>query len=58
MEIRKSDDDFYSKQGNNNARVGVVRDCYSRNCGPVGRAVIDLRGAGFSVDTSVSRQIS
>ncbi|XP_046345123.2 uncharacterized protein LOC124125804 [Haliotis rufescens] len=54
MEIRQSDDDFYSKEGNKSARVGEVRDCYSRNCGPVGRAVIDLRGTGFSLDTGVT----
>ncbi|XP_046552714.1 uncharacterized protein LOC124262273 [Haliotis rubra] len=54
MAIFKSDQTFYNKTGVMSAAVGSVRDCYSENCGPVGRAVIDLRGTGLSVSDSVT----
>ncbi|XP_067654399.1 uncharacterized protein [Haliotis asinina] len=54
MAVSKGDRRFYNKTGGNIADVGHVRDCYSRDCGPVGRAVIDLRGTGLSVRDSVT----
>ncbi|XP_067655495.1 uncharacterized protein [Haliotis asinina] len=54
MTVLKRDHNFYNKTGVDRARVGKVRDCYSENCGPIGRGVIDLRGTGLSVGTNVT----